>query len=114
MRTSYTNHPKISKKPDQSSATRSAGMPSWDKLSAPLSMNFADPFLENYNSTVQYKSSLPISNVNLSPEDVELNLQQQDLSGFFNSVLHSRMIDAVTFAVNHYTRMKTESPWIQL
>jgi len=37
------------------------------------------------------------------PADVELNLQQQDLSGFFNSVPHSRMIDAVTFAVNHYS-----------
>ena len=37
-----------------------------------------------------------------TPTDVELNLQQQDLSGFFNSVPHSRMIDAVTYAVNHY------------
>ena len=37
------------------------------------------------------------------PADVELNLQQQDLSGFFNSVPHTRMIDAVTFAVNHYS-----------
>ena len=37
------------------------------------------------------------------PADVELNLQQQDLSGFFNSVPHSRMIDAVNFAVNHYS-----------
>ena len=37
------------------------------------------------------------------PADVELNLQQQDLSGFFNSVPHARMIDAVTFAVNHYS-----------
>ena len=36
------------------------------------------------------------------PTNVDLNLQQQDLSGFFNSVPHSRMIDAVTYAVNHY------------
>lgn len=37
-----------------------------------------------------------------TPIDMELNLQQHDLSGFFNSVPHSRMIDAVTYAVDHY------------
>ena len=44
------------------------------------------------------------------PEDVELDLQQQDLSGFFNSVPHSRMIEAVTYAVNHYIAHKGVAP----
>lgn len=44
------------------------------------------------------------------PIEIDLNLQQQDLSGFFDSVPHSRMIDAVTFAVNHYTYEHGLSP----
>ncbi len=44
------------------------------------------------------------------PEDVELDLQQQDLSGFFNSVPHSRMIEAVTYAVNRYIAHKGVAP----
>ena len=37
-------------------------------------------------------------------------LQQQDLSGFFNSAPHSRMIEAVTYAVNHYIAHKGVAP----
>ena len=44
------------------------------------------------------------------PDHIELDLQQQDLSGFFNSVPHSRMIEAVTYAVNHYIAHKGVTP----
>ena len=44
------------------------------------------------------------------PNHIELDLQQQDLSGFFNSVPHSRMIEAVTYAVNHYIAHKGVAP----
>ena len=44
------------------------------------------------------------------PNHIELDLQQQDLSGFFNSVPHSRMIEAVTYAVNHYIAHKGVTP----
>ena len=44
------------------------------------------------------------------PNHIELDLQQQDLSGFFNSVPHARMIEAVTYAVNHYIAHKGVAP----
>ncbi len=44
------------------------------------------------------------------PDHIELDLQQQDLSGFFNSVPHTRMIEAVTYAVHHYIAHKGVAP----
>ena len=39
----------------------------------------------------------------------ELDFQQQDLSGFFNSVPHSRMLESIQFALNLY-RCKNQLP----
>ncbi len=44
------------------------------------------------------------------PNNIELDLQQQGLLGFFNSVPHCRMIEAVTYAVNHYIAHKGVAP----
>ena len=44
------------------------------------------------------------------PDHIELDLQQQDLSGIFNSVPHTRMIEAVTYAVHHYIVHKGVAP----
>ena len=57
-------------------------------------------------------------NHGVNPEDYfltfqkifEFELQQQDLSGVFKSVPHSRMIEAVTYAVQHYIVYKGVAP----
>ena len=75
-----------------------------DKSSAPSSMNYVGLFLVTYNLTVPYKPSSQRFNTNLNRFQPMLNWTYNNrIFPDFNSAPHSRMIDAVTFAVNHYS-----------